>query len=69
MSEQGPSVAEQLKTLQDKIAAEEQTYCQDALARIQALADELGVEIVAFPVFTADGRISAQCGIRRKAAT
>lgn len=66
MSEQGASVADQLKMLQEQFAAEEQTRLNDAMRCIQELADELGVEIVAFPVFTADGRTVAQCGVRRK---
>jgi len=51
--------------LQAKLNQREQVELQECLKALNALAAERGFVVIAIPQLTADGRLTAQWGVRR----
>jgi len=51
--------------LQAKLAVAEQAELQECLKALQSLAAERGFVVIAIPQIAADGRLTAQWGVRR----
>jgi hypothetical protein len=64
MSEQTnePMTAQQMR---EEIARQEQAAMEYCLQSVYALLKQHDCEIVALPTFAADGRVTAQWGVRR----
>ena len=65
-TEQPQLTSEQIVAWQRQQAASEQRERQRLIADLRALAAERGYDILAAPVFTADGRLGADWGVARR---